>query len=115
MAIIARSIRAVLQAGDLVGRVGGEEFAVYLPDTNIHQTEAAAERIRRSVNLAPFAPDGSPCTLSVSIRGAVFEGRARFAELFRIADQRLYYAKKAGRNRATVVNVAELPGRLYTA
>mgnify|MGYP003628120144 FL=1 len=109
LAIIARSIRSVLRTGDLVGRMGGEEFAVYLPDLDYSQTEAIAERIRRSVNLAVFNPDGRQRTLSVSIGGAVFEGRASFAELFRIADQRLYKAKQTGRNRSTVVNVADLP------
>lgn len=108
LAIIARSIRAVLRSGDLVGRMGGEEFAVYLPDLDHYQAETIAERIRRSVRLANFAPDGQRHLLSVSIGGAVFEGEREFAELFRIADQRLYEAKRAGRNRSAVVNVADL-------
>ena len=109
LSIISRSIRSVLRSGDLVGRVGGEEFAVYLPDLDYQQAQAIAERIRRSVNLAVFSPDGRPRTLSVSIGGAVFNGRASFAELFRIADQRLYRAKQNGRNCATVVSVADVP------
>jgi len=108
LAIIARSIRAVLRSGDLVGRMGGEEFAVYLPDLDQHQTEAIAERIRRSVRLANFSPDGQRHLLSVSIGGAFFAGERGFAELFRIADQRLYEAKRAGRNRAVVVNATDL-------
>jgi diguanylate cyclase len=109
LTIIARSIRAVLRAGDLVGRMGGEEFGVYLPNVDQRGAEAIAERIRRSVNLAVFAPDDRQRTLSVSIGGAVFEGPASFSELFRIADQRLYGAKKTGRNRVTVVHVADHP------
>lgn len=109
LTIIARSIRAVLRDGDLVGRMGGEEFGVYLPSVDQRGAEAIAERIRRSVNLAVFAPDGRQRGLSVSIGGAVFEGRASFSELFRIADQRLYGAKQTGRNRATVVHVADHP------
>ena len=109
LAIIARSIRAVLRAGDLVGRMGGEEFGVYLPNVDQHSAELIAERIRRSVNLAIFAPDGRQRTLSVSIGGAVFEGPASFSNLFRIADQRLYGSKQAGRNRVTVVHVADHP------
>lgn len=107
LTIIARSIRAVLRTGDLVGRLGGEEFGVYLPGADHGSAEAIAERIRRSVNLALFAPDGQPRSLSVSIGGAVSNGPASFAELFRIADQRLYGAKQTGRNRATVVHVAD--------
>lgn len=109
LTIIARSIRAVLNNGDLVGRMGGEEFGVYLPNIDQHGAETIAERIRRSVNLAVFAPDDQQRPLSVSIGGAVFEGPASFSDLFRIADQRLYGAKQTGRNRATVVHVADHP------
>lgn len=109
LTIIARSIRTILRAGDLVGRMGGEEFGVYLPDVDQRSAEAVAERIRRSVNLAIFAPDGQQRSLSVSIGGVAFEGSASFSELFRIADQRLYGAKQTGRNRVTVVHVADHP------
>jgi diguanylate cyclase len=109
LTIIARSIRTVLRAGDLVGRMGGEEFGVYLHDVDQNAAEAVAERIRRAVNLALFAPDGQQRPLSVSIGGVVFDGPAGFSDLFRIADQRLYGAKQTGRNRATVVHLADFP------
>jgi diguanylate cyclase (GGDEF)-like protein len=109
LTIIARSIRAVLRQGDLVGRMGGEEFGVYLPNIDQHGAETIAERIRRSVNLAVFAPQSQQRPLSVSIGGAVFEGPASFSDLFHIADQRLYGAKQSGRNKATVVHVADHP------
>lgn len=109
LTIIARSIRAIVQAGDLVGRMGGEEFGVYLPDVDQRAAEAVAERIRRSVNLAVFSPDGRQRALSVSIGGVVFEGPSSFSELFRIADQRLYGAKQGGRNRVAVVHVDDHP------
>lgn len=109
LTIIARSIRAVLRNGDLVGRMGGEEFGVFLPGCDQHGAAAIAERIRRSVNLAVFTPDGRQRPLSVSIGGAVFEGHAGFSDLFRIADQRLYGAKQTGRNRTTVVHVSDHP------
>jgi diguanylate cyclase (GGDEF)-like protein len=89
--------------------MGGEEFGVYLPNVDQRGAEAIAERIRRSVNLAVFTPDNRQRALSVSIGGAVFEGVASFSDLFRIADQRLYGAKKTGRNRVTVVHVSDHP------
>jgi diguanylate cyclase (GGDEF)-like protein len=109
LTIIARSIRTILRAGDLVGRMGGEEFGVYLPNVDQRGAETVAERIRRSVNLAVFAPDGKQRPLSVSIGGVAFDGPAGFSELFRIADQRLYGAKQTGRNRVTVVHVNDHP------
>lgn len=109
LTIIARSIRTILHAGDLVGRMGGEEFSVYLPGVDQRGAEATAERIRRSVNLAVFAPHGKQRSLSVSIGGVAFEGPAVFTELFRVADQRLYGAKQTGRNRVTVVHANDHP------
>ena len=109
LTIIARSIRAVVRPGDLVGRMGGEEFAVFLPGVDQTTAEAVAERIRRSVNLAIFTPDGRQRTLSVSFGGVAFDRPATFSELFRIADQRLYGAKQSGRNCSAVVHVADHP------
>ncbi|SHE91845.1 GGDEF domain-containing protein [Devosia limi] len=109
LTIIARTIRATLRPGDLVGRMGGEEFGVYLPRVDVAEAHAAAERIRASIYQADFAPNGGRHTLSVSIGGTVFARRASFSELFRIADQRLYGAKQAGRNRVTIVDALDHP------
>lgn len=110
LTIIARSIRTILRAGDLVGRMGGEEFGVYLPGLDQKAAEGVAERIRRSVNLASFAPNGKQRPLAVSIGGVAFDSATSFAELFRIADQRLYGAKTSGRNCVTVVHCDDHPG-----
>lgn len=109
LTIISRSIRAVLRSGDLVGRMGGEEFAAFLPDITNQEAIAVAERIRRAVNLASFTPNGRQRPLSVSIGGAVFTQPCSFSDLFRIADQRLYGAKRAGRNIAAVVQAEDHP------
>lgn len=109
LAIIARAIRTVLRGGDLVGRVGGEEFAVFLPSVTEHQARTVAERIRMSVIVACFAPTGQAHPLSVSIGGVAFTETASFAELFRLADQRLYSAKHAGRNAVVVTAPEDLP------
>lgn len=109
LTIIARAIRTALRNGDIVGRMGGEEFGVFLPGVNQTQAQQVAEHIRFAVNSADFSPDGTLRPLSVSIGGAVFGGQTTFSELFRIADQRLYGAKHAGRNMATIEQVEDNP------
>jgi diguanylate cyclase len=110
LTIIARSIRAVLRGGDLVGRMGGEEFGVFLPGVGRRQAGQIAERIRQAVSDAVFLPDGNKRRpLTVSIGGAVFAEPTTFADLFRVADQRLYGAKHAGRNLSAVVQVEDHP------
>ena len=99
---IAHSIRATLRTPDLVGRLGGEEFGVFLPGASRAEAEAIGERIRMSVADAQFTPEGIAHRLSVSVGGAVFEQALPFADLFRLADQQLYAAKQHGRNRVSI-------------
>lgn len=100
--LVAAIIRAKAREGDLVGRIGGEEFGVFLKGANLEVASLIAERIRKAINRAVFAPAGFAHRLSASIGGAVFEGEIGFSELFRIADQQLYAAKQSGRNRISV-------------
>lgn len=96
---VAEAIRASVRSIDLVGRLGGEEFGVFLPGLGPGMTLALAERIRAAVRKVDFRPKGVACDLSISVGGATFEERASFTELFREADERLYTAKRNGRNR----------------
>jgi diguanylate cyclase len=97
--IISRAIRTSVRSGDLVGRLGGEEFGVFLPGASEANAADVAERIRRAIAETAFLPNGARHPLSVSVGGAVYDARIDFSELFRIADRRLYDAKEAGRNR----------------
>ncbi|MEQ1769738.1 MAG: GGDEF domain-containing protein [Devosia sp.] len=100
--MIASSIKSLLRAPDLVGRLGGEEFGVFLPGSAPDQAAAVAERIRNTVFEMSFTPGGTAHRLSVSVGGAAFDRSITFQDLFRLADQQLYAAKQAGRNRALV-------------
>lgn len=100
--VIARTIKGAVREIDLVGRIGGEEFSVFLPGMDVDRTTLVAERIRRAVNVAEFVPDGHKCVLSVSIGGATFNRQASFAHLYKHADERLYLAKNKGRNRVEI-------------
>lgn len=105
LTIIAERIRFSVRTTDMVGRLGGEEFAVFLPGIDLAATQELAERIRVAVNLAVFAPGGRLRQLSVSIGGAVFAGEVDFAGLYRQADIRLYEAKQFGRNRTEIADL----------
>lgn len=103
--LIARAIRSVLRTADRVGRIGGEEFAVFLPGTSLIVAEAVAERLRLAVFSADFRPDHRRHQLTVSVGGAVYDRYLPFAELFRLADQQLYAAKQNGRNCVAVASI----------
>jgi diguanylate cyclase len=102
---IAASIKASVREGDLVGRIGGEEFGVLLVGADLATAGYVAERIRRSVDTIDFQPGGAEHRLSVSVGGATFGGSVPFSELYRAADQRLYEAKASGRNCVSMSTV----------
>jgi len=105
LVLIAEAIRASVHDTDFVGRLGGEEFAVYLPDADLAAADAAAERIRQAIASLAFAPHGTRYPLSASLGGATFTRPADFGTLYKLADERLYAAKRNGRD-CIIVNEA---------
>src|SRR5689334_104240 len=99
LAIFADASRKSMRGSDLVGRLGGEEFAAMLTETSREKALEVAERIR--VTFAQFARevDGHPIAATVSI-GLVHcqERTIDVSELLSQADHALYYAKERGRN-----------------
>ena len=67
-----------------------------LVGASLATAELVAERIRRAISVIDFQPHGVEHKLSVSVGGAAFGGPVPFADLYRVADQRLYDAKQAG-------------------
>ncbi len=100
--LITEAARGVLRKTDLLGRIGGEEFCVYLPGANQFTADAVGERLRHTVSVLRFIPGERPHRLSVSIGGAVFDRQLPLTDLLRVADQQLYVAKQNGRNRVSV-------------
>jgi len=96
--IIAQTIHTSLRQGDIVGRIGGEEFGVFLPKAGPDQAATVAERIRQQISQIEFPPEMQTNELSVSVGGVAFGGNAAYDELFRRADKCLYAAKSRGRN-----------------
>jgi diguanylate cyclase (GGDEF)-like protein len=97
---LVESIRTTLRAGNVIGRVGGEEFVVLAPDTGLEQALVLAERIRETVETTPLLVDGHLLQLTVSIGAvAAAPGEHDVKGLLQRADAALYAAKHAGRNR----------------
>lgn len=98
---IAAAITRAVRSGDVLGRIGGEEFGAYLIGASDQEAKHVAERIRREVELIRFHPhDERMVPLTVSIGGTSCMTDANVSELMRAADKRLYEAKNRGRNLA---------------
>lgn len=96
---VAARLEAAARAGDLAGRVGGEEFAVALPDADLAAAADVAERVRRRVADAPVAFPGGAVAVTISAGVAALAGGEDAVALVARADARLYEAKRAGRDR----------------
>lgn len=98
---IARRAAGLLRRGDRIGRYGGEEFLVLLPDTNETEALAIAERLRQTMASQPFLLDDGieiSVTISVGVAGAQ-PGEISRTRLLHSADLALYQAKETGRDR----------------
>jgi diguanylate cyclase (GGDEF)-like protein len=98
---VARLLKEMLRAVDSVGRYGGEEFVVLLPHTTVEEARQTAERVRRTVerHRFPAGPRELQITVSVGVASYPSPTVDSPAALIREADQALYRAKEAGRNR----------------
>ena len=107
--LIVSAIRGVSRHQDIVGRLGGEEFGVFLPGAEFSTALEIAEAIRSAVEAIRFEAGDETCALSVSIGGAICAHPIPFNDLFRHADRHLYKAKDAGRNNVDLLVVPALP------
>ncbi len=96
--ILADCLRQCCRATDLIGRIGGEEFAILLTHAGIDGGQAAAERIRRTVETSHVEWHGARLDLSVSIGVAPFRKGEDLDRLLSAGDAALYRAKANGRN-----------------
>jgi diguanylate cyclase (GGDEF)-like protein len=91
--------RSGLRAVDFLGRLGGEEFAVALPETRCSEAMCVAERIRGKVEETVVPFDGIGFRVTVSVGVTEHEGGEQPDRLLQRADEALYDAKRSGRNR----------------
>ncbi|MCX7545367.1 GGDEF domain-containing protein [Marinicella gelatinilytica] len=97
---VVNSMRAGLSDGQMLGRIGGEEFLMLLPNINKGRAHAIAEHVRQHVADTLIAVDEIQLSITVSLGVAVNQPPvANFEELLRRADEALYRAKTAGKNQ----------------
>ena len=104
LAAVATILSALARTEDTLARIGGEEFAMLLPDTNLLGTAVLAERVRVAIEKERFILGGKivPITVSIGIATHSVDPVDSVDQLLGIADKRLYLAKHSGRNRICV-------------
>ncbi|HHX60133.1 MAG TPA: GGDEF domain-containing protein [Epulopiscium sp.] len=96
LATLVKVVGKIIRRYDVLSRIGGEEFTILLPDTNINDAFDLAERVRMSVEEYPF--EGIP-PLTISLGVVELKNDDDGASILERADQAMYKAKNSGRNR----------------
>ena len=102
--LVLRSMSLVIleqkRAQDTCGRLGGEEFGLLLPETNLEQAKIVAHRVQKAWEQTPCSLDGEliHSTVSIGVAEASLEDKS-FDDILRRADRMMYKAKEAGRNQ----------------
>jgi diguanylate cyclase (GGDEF)-like protein len=104
----AARLRSNIRPYDQVGRYGGEEFLVVLPNCDLEQARLQAERMRLRLHSTPMLVDGAELHVSASFGVTVSDGSERSPDVFvRVADEALYRAKASGRNCVSTLTLPE--------
>ena len=104
----AKTVAEQLRGGDVLGRLGGEEFAVALVGNRMDQAAILAERVRRAVAAVPIPVAQTSISMTVSIGVAAVRGAVALDALLAQADAALYRAKAGGRNRVELAAIPEM-------
>lgn len=108
LTMIGDILKNTLRTSDIIGRIGGEEFAAVLPETDIKQAQQLAERLRQALDNQKVAINHNPdqnavhCTASFGVAQA--NEKDTLHSLLKRADEGLYQAKAMGRNRVVLVD-----------
>lgn len=101
--LLAETVKSMLRNVDIFGRIGGEEFAALLPDTDLNGARITAEKLRQAIENACIPTSKGPIRFSISVGVAlVTESLKNINDLLKAADEALYRAKENGRNRVEV-------------
>lgn len=101
--IVAERFRKTVRDIDILGRYGGEEFATLLLETGLDGACTVAERLRQCVTEPPINTDGDTLSITISVGVAILDKACTDLDILLVrADQALYVAKQAGRNRVFI-------------
>ena len=96
---VARCLKELTRYHDVVARLGGEEFAVIVPNIDGELLQKLAERIRRAISALPITSGNVRLAITTSVGLAIWDRRETAEKLVERADKMLYEAKRLGRNR----------------
>jgi diguanylate cyclase len=102
LVMTSAALQAQLRKTDIVGRLGGEEFGVQLPMTPPRAGMAIAERLRGSIESLDLSAVGPELRITCSVGASAYSDELSAEELFLAADNALFQAKEAGRNRVVL-------------
>ena len=101
---IGSVLRRSARKEDIIGRLGGEEFAVFLPGASLSEAYECAERLRLAIARSSFAALTDRNGATASFGAAALREAGSWEVLYKLADNRLYRAKRAGRNRTVATD-----------
>lgn len=99
---VARLVKSTLREYDILGRIGGEEFGIFLAETSRDTAVEVAERLRQQIADEKLHIDGRELRITLSVGIALARDKANFEQLYADADTALYQAKHSGRNKVVV-------------
>jgi diguanylate cyclase (GGDEF)-like protein len=101
LCLVARTLHETLRASDITGRIGGEEFTVFLPETDLDGAAQLADRLREAIAAAKliFQDQLIRLTVSIGVAPVGLEAATPLDVALQAADEALYRAKQSGRNR----------------
>jgi diguanylate cyclase (GGDEF)-like protein len=104
---LVKLINMFLKEGDVIGRIGGEEFAVLLSNTSLPAAIATAEELRRAVENTPCELKDIDCeadsmSVTVSVGLVLLTSKSKLSDILQQADKLLYQAKNTGRNQVVL-------------
>jgi len=100
---VSQRLASGLRGTDILGRYGGEEFLVILPETDSQGAQVLAERLRKVVQAEPIEAEGESLTININLGVTeLHDNTAAYAQLIAEADLGLYQSKENGRNRTTL-------------